>query len=92
MNISRSIAISKFEIAGFTDNVFFRMGPILFSRAFESKINQKMVRSPQNRFSTSVRDGLISSVVYIFVLTNCEAPIQAAVQAWRMTNAEIVVK
>ena len=35
------------------------MGPILVSRASGSKINQKMVCNPQNKFLTSVRDGLV---------------------------------
>ena len=53
LNFWRPIAISKFEIAGPTDEVF-RMGPILVSRAFGSKINQKMECDTQNKFWTSV--------------------------------------
>ena len=33
--------------------------PLLVSLAFGSKINQKMVCVLQNKFSTSVRDGLL---------------------------------
>ena len=39
------------------------MGPTLVSRAFGSKVNQKMVCDPQNEFSTFIKDGLLRRVL-----------------------------
>ena len=60
------LAVAQFEIAGSTDKVFFQIGQIPVSRAFGSKTNQKMVCDPQNKFSTSVRDGLMSHVTDVW--------------------------
>ena len=57
------------------------MGPILVSRAWGSKINQKMERDPQNTFSASERDRSnvpqVTSGVHPYARTSAHADYQS---------------
>ena len=61
------------------------MGPILVSRAL-GKINQKMVCDPQNKFPTSVRDGLIPHPVVARV-NICEKYLHGILQPFLGTGS-----